>query len=189
MVDIHSEYRNFVPPEWVYPTVQRLLASLSDAHTRGLASIVLTECVIATTREGSRRMRRTRKGIPLGLYHPAWMGELPWIELVVDQIVTQLPPSPFSKLQIYRDYAVGRVLFHEIGHHLETTIGSAARTGEPAAEAWQRRLWRQHLQQRYWYFRPLKFLFRWLRQFARFMAARQRARSGTESSNPTILKS
>lgn len=129
-------------------------------------------------------MRRNRKGTPLGLYHPAWMGELPWIELVADEIVARLRLPLFRKLQIYRDHTVGRVLFHEIGHHLETTIGSAGRTGEPAAEAWQERLWRQHMRQRYWYLRPLKFLFRWLGQFARFMAARARAQRGRK-----ILKS
>jgi hypothetical protein len=54
-----------------------------------------------------------------------------------------------------RDFAIGRVLFHEIGHHLDATVGSVRRTGERGAEAWEARLSPIHLRRRYGYLRPL----------------------------------
>jgi hypothetical protein len=46
-------------------------------------------------------------------------------------------PGPLGRLQITRDLIVGRVLYHEIGHHLDVTLGSVGRGGEHGAEAWQ----------------------------------------------------
>jgi hypothetical protein len=50
---------------------------------------------------------------------------------------------------------VSQTLFHEIGHHLDATLGSAARSQESAAEDWCRRLSRMHFRKRYWYLRPV----------------------------------
>jgi hypothetical protein len=40
---------------------------------------------------------------------------------------------------------VGRVLFHEVGHHLDATLGSVGRTGEGSAHAWEARLSSRYL--------------------------------------------
>jgi hypothetical protein len=58
-----------------------------------------------------------------------------WIEIVVDDIVAELSVWPLANWQFARDGGVGPVLFHEIGHHLDSTIGAEARSGEPAADA------------------------------------------------------
>jgi hypothetical protein len=69
-------------------------------------------------------------------------------------------------LQIFRDLEVGDVLYHEVGHHLHATVGSATRGGEEAAEYWRRRLSGIHFRRRYWYLRPV---FSVLRPFDKFL--------------------
>jgi hypothetical protein len=68
---------------------------------------------------------------------------------------------------------VGRVLFHEIGHHLDATLGSVGRTGEHGAEAWEARLSRGHFRRRYGYLRPLVPVFGILAGVARRLARRE----------------
>src|SRR5688572_1777939 len=124
-------------------TVERLIASLPETHCRGLGAIVLTDTHTTRSR-GTRRSRASRRGTVLGTYHRPWKGEPAWIELVVDEIVKDLP-RPLDRIGLVRDMTVGRVLFHEVGHHLDATVGSVGRTGEHGAEAWGRRLSRAYL--------------------------------------------
>ena len=176
MVAILSECNDYVEPHWFRRTIERLLSSLPDGYCQGLASIVLTEAVVATARKGARKSRANRRGIPLGRYHRAWNGQPAWVELVVDEIVKQLP-KPFDRVQITRDFVVGRVLFHEIGHHLDATVGSVGRTGERGAEAWEARLSRIHLRRRYGYLRPLSPVLAVFGRMARNLSRRE-ARDG-----------
>jgi hypothetical protein len=158
-------------------TVERLLASLPESHCRELAAIVLTETEVVRKRKGGRRSRRNRRGIILGSYHPAWNHEAAWIELVVDEIVKDLPKA-LELLPLVRELVVGRVLFHEVGHHLDATLGSVGRTGEGGAEAWEARLSRRYFRQRYRYLRPVIPALRAMARVARGIAARrQRMRS------------
>jgi hypothetical protein len=163
------------------PTVERLLASLPDGYCNGLGSIVLTRADIALGRK-RRRSRANRHGIPLGTYHPRWNGQPPWIELMVDQIVKQLHPA-LAWIPMFREYEVGRVLFHEIGHHLDATNRSVGRTGEHGAIAWEKRLSRCYMQQTYGYLRPYLRPFIPLlvaaANFTKMMAARVRRRRRT----------
>lgn len=154
MVPIHEDYATYIPPAWVRPTVLRLLSSLSEPLLQGLASIVLTDSPTAVGRGGlGRRQRKNRRRILLGRYHPGWDGHKPWIEIVVDTSVDDLPWR-VSRFQFAQDLFIARVLFHEIGHHLHGTIGSAERGGEPSAEAWRRRLSALYFKKRFWYLRP-----------------------------------
>jgi hypothetical protein len=134
-------------------------------------SVVLTEYAVAVTREGSRPMRRNRRGVPLGRYHRAWNTEPAWIELIVDEIVTDIP-ARLGWLRVTRDLAFGRVLFHEIGHHLDATAGSVGRTGENGAERWEARLSRDHFRAHYGYLRPFRPVFRLMARVARQLSRR-----------------
>lgn len=109
----------------------------------------------------------------LGTYHRPWKGEPAWIELVVDEIVKDLP-RPLDRIGLVRDMTVGRVLFHEVGHHLDATVGSVGRTGEHGAEAWGRRLSRAYLRRRYWYLLPLAPVFRIAARVGRAIKSRNR---------------
>jgi hypothetical protein len=172
MVVVREDYGEYSPPRWVRPTVERLLASLSEQHVGGLAEVVLTDAVTADTRK-ARRMRRSRHGKVWGRYHHAWSGNRAWIEIVVDRIVLA-SPKYLAWIQFVHDLTLGYVLFHEVGHHLDATVGAPARAGEPAAEAWQQRLFALHFAKRYWY---LKRVVPLMRGLARFMARRERRRA------------
>jgi hypothetical protein len=151
MVSVREDYSGYSPPRWVRPTVERLLSSLSEGHICGLSAIVLTDSATADSRK-VRRMRRNRAGIVLGRYHPYWAGHRAWIEIVVDRAVPTCPKY-LGWFQWARDMTIAGVLFHEVGHHLDATVGAGARGGEPAAEAWKLRLSTLHFATRYRYLR------------------------------------
>jgi hypothetical protein len=168
---IHSELSEETEPAWVRPTVQRLLASLPDGYCQGLGAIVLTRTDVSLRRK-RRRSRATRKVGVLGLYHPRWGGQPPWIELLIDEIVKGYP-RPLLWIRPLRDLVVGRVLYHEIRHHLDATNRSVGRTGEHGAIAWEQKLTHRYLRQKYSYLRPLAPVFALLARFAKMMAASQ----------------
>jgi hypothetical protein len=182
MIPIREDYDAYSPPRWVRPTVERLLACLSAGHVGGLSAVVLTDAATADARK-TRRMRKNRRGVPLGRYHAAWSGEKAWVEIVVDRIVPTCPRH-LVMFQWARDLTLAQVLFHEVGHHLDATVGAPARSGEPAAEAWRRRLTAVHFRRRYWYFRPAVPLLRLFALFARHMARRERGRAAAGRDHP-----
>jgi hypothetical protein len=161
MLRIRENYEDYEPPVWVARTVERLLSSLSAGHVSGLSGVVLTE----STKIGkgkSRRVegRKSARNRCLGMYQHKRHGEPAAIFLVVDNILDDDPHLHW--LQFWRDSILGDVLFHEIGHHLHATVGSAASGGEASANEWRRRLWRIHLWRKYWYLRPIVKPVRWL---------------------------
>jgi hypothetical protein len=93
------------------------------------------------------------------------------VELVVDNILPPALPRVLLWFQVIRDARIAATLYHEIGHHLDSTIGAATRQGEAAADDWQMRLMTLHMRKRYWYLHPLGRLFGPL--FARWMLARR----------------
>jgi hypothetical protein len=156
MLPVREDYKTYIPPAWIKHTVCELLESLSVEHVGGLFSIVLTES--AQIRKGKTRRVAGRKYALkecLGFYRGRWRGEPPAIFLVVDNII-RTRPTWFWRLPLAGDVALGAVLFHEIGHHLNATVGSLAGGEEASAEEWKRRLSRIHLRRKYWYLRPLR---------------------------------
>ena len=151
MTPIHEDYLNYRPPAWVIKTVRRLLESLPDRQLDGLSAIVVTES--ARVRKG-RTLRLAGKKYAMkdcfGFYRPRWRGEPPAIFLIIDNILDAKPPEqvwmPFE-----REFRVGGVLFHEVGHHLNHTRRSVAAGEEASAEEWQRRLGRIYFSTKYWY--------------------------------------
>jgi hypothetical protein len=181
MVPIREDYQDYIAPRWFQRTVERLLGSLPSAHTQGLSAIMLTNSTRAMRREQKRSSRRHRRGVPIGRYHPAWRGERAWVELIVDRIVADIP-KPLLQVQFVRDLVVGRVLYHEIGHHLHETVGPAARGSEPSAEAWHWRLSRLHTRKQYAYIRLLVRPIRVVIRALNWVTSRPHRRSGVKSS-------
>jgi hypothetical protein len=177
MPPIREDYQNYRPPAWVSRIVKQLLHSLADQHVAGLSAIVLTES--ALIRKGrSRRVAGKKYAMKecLGFYRRRWQGEPPAIFLIVDNIVGGKPPLCW-RLPFSRDIFLGEVLFHEVGHHLNATVGSLAGGEEASAEEWERRLWRIHFRTKYWYLRPvirpLRFVAGWLLKILRSRAQRR----------------
>ena len=159
LITINENYRGYAPPHWIRRTVERLLASLPDGYQNGLSAIVLTSS--AHDGHGGRRSRSNRHNEALGVYRGGAHRESASIELIVDRIVSDIP-QPVRWIRLVRDIAVGRVLFHEIGHHLTEVVGPLGRNGELSAEAWRSRLSGRYFRAQYAYLRPAVPALRWI---------------------------
>jgi len=155
MIQVHERSEGNGAPKWMSSTVERLLESVPEDLLGGLGSVVLTTSASIgrgkTHRVGGRKYYRSDCR---GFYHAGARGELAWIELVTDNMLAGWP-KPVLALQFARDVVVSETLYHEVGHHLHTTVGSRGRSDEAAADDWRRRLTRGHFTKRYWYLRPL----------------------------------
>jgi hypothetical protein len=155
MLEISESYRSSSPPKWMHSTVDRLLSSLPAQFLNGLGTVVLTDSESVgrgrTHRVGGRKYNRRDCR---GFYHASTRRETAWIELVADNIVAGVPRSALA-VSLVRDLLVSQTLFHEIGHHLDATLGSRVPGSEAAAEDWCRRLSTTYFRTRYWYLTPL----------------------------------
>ena len=59
-----------------------------------------------------------------------------------------LPPL-LLRSKFIADVFLAKTVFHEVGHHLDATIGSPSRTGEQAADSWSDILRRQYFRKQY----------------------------------------
>lgn len=174
MATVHESYREYRAPRWIRPTVDRLLASIPAAHLSGLGTVVLTDAAAIGVGKTQRVAgRKYDRNACLGFYHRKRGGTPASIEIVVDNAVAGWPAFALQ-LNLFRDLVLARVLFHELGHHLDATIGAAAPSGEAAAEDWGRRLRRLYFRRRYWWLRPFAVAFR---PVARWMHRRAQSRT------------
>lgn len=157
MIDIHENYKAFLPPPWFRPTVERLLESLPPEHLGGLQSVVLTNSAsIGRGKTHRVRGRKFQRKDCRGFYYRQWRGQPAWIQLVTDNVVNGSDfPTFLLRFQLFRDLAVAEPLYHEVGHHLHETVGSATPGGKEAAEYSRKRLSKIHVRIRYWYLRPI----------------------------------
>src|SRR5688572_9355952 len=145
--------------------------SLRAEHLGGLKSVVLTDSA-SIGRGKTRRVagRKFDRNACCGFYYQAWRGQPAWIQLIADNILAGYP-APLLRVQLFRDLEVANALYHEVGHHLHETVGSATHGGEEAAEYWRKRLFHIHFRHRYWYLRPiilvLKTPVRFLQRYVR----------------------
>jgi hypothetical protein len=169
MIPTRENYKDYVPPKYAQVTIAKLLVNLPARCLSGLECVVLTN---ATAIGKGKTIRVTgRKYLRkdcLGFYHPKSKREHPWIEIVVDNIVATFPPSGVPRLvwsiPFFREMRFAETLLHEIGHHLNHTMGPLARGGEATAEAWRKRLLGLYMRKVYWYLVPLAHL---IKQFRR----------------------
>ena len=164
MAEIAENYKDYEPPEFVRGSIERLLRSLSPEHVAGLESIVLTNSVAVGRGKTHRiRGRKYQRNTCRGFYHCATQRERAWIEVIVDTTIGPLPRALLLTNAV-PDFLLAQALYHEVGHHLDATVGSASRTGEAAAEDWRRRLTKIHMRRRYWYLFPLLVVLRFIFQ-------------------------
>lgn len=149
MTAVYENYRDYDPPHFVRPTVTKLLAGLPQNHLSSLYSVVLTNS--AAIGKGKTRRVSGKKHLRrecLGFYHAAYKSEPPSVDLLVDNILAASSRDGAAVLMAFpicREMAFARTLFHEVGHHLDHTIGAPAPTGEAAAEKWCDLLMRSYL--------------------------------------------
>jgi hypothetical protein len=157
LLTIHENYKNYSPPRGVRSAIEKLLSAVPEEFQAGLESVVLTNSDSVgkgkTRRVKGRKYRQQSCG---GFYHRRHKGERPWIEIVVDNTLGDTPPLVLG-IPLIREMMLAGTLFHELGHHLDVTVGSPAPSGEAAAEAWRQRLSKSYLRKHYWYLAvPLK---------------------------------
>jgi len=164
-IPIYENYGTYKPKMPASKIVRRLLDTMPPEYLRGLGSIVVSSQTALSRRERRKKSWSRGKKIPrehiLGYYGPAWQGQPAFIELYVDRICLRLP-RPLTWVGLVRDMVVGRVLFHEIGHHLHFTSRPEFREREDVADKWERELLRTAILKRHRYARSLRPLFRFL---------------------------
>jgi hypothetical protein len=171
-VSLREFYNDYVPPRYVFKTVRTLLNSIPEKYVRGLDCVVLTNQSGLPRRDRlgktTSRKRRLPQSSVAGRYHPAWQGKLPWIEIFVDKICTEPPNGGglirrwLGTLPLTREFLLGRVLFHEVGHHAHATVAPEHREKEDVADAWARRLSKNFIRNKYWYLVPVRKPMAWL---------------------------
>lgn len=133
--------------------VVRGLRDVPDDLVTGLAEIVLRDHASLSQKE-TEVLALSRSGrVPLqalrGVYYPSAAG--PRIEIFVDAIASEWPSS-FLFLPFVRDYIVLKVLYHEIGHHIEFRRGAADKSSgrsEAKADQWSNDLLRHYFRAQY----------------------------------------
>jgi hypothetical protein len=156
---VFENYKNYTPPHGVKASVEKLLLGTPKEYLGGLESVVLTNSE-AIGKGTTRRVqgRKYRRNHCAGFYHPRFKRNRPWIEIIVDNTVGDTPRM-LMWIPLIREGMLSGTLFHELGHHLDVTVGAPAPTGEAAAEAWSKRLSKRYFQKRYWYIlKPLRLL-------------------------------
>ncbi|HEY0156277.1 MAG TPA: hypothetical protein VGF28_03205 [Thermoanaerobaculia bacterium] len=71
----------------------------------------------------------------------------------MDNVLSDSPPV-LLRLPVFQDLALASTLYHEIGHHIASTVGGT-HDREKAADEWSRTLARNHFRHRYWYLNPV----------------------------------
>lgn len=157
-VRIVEAYKDFVPPSRLPSAVRRMLAVLPAKYLGGLGSVVLTNLAFLNHDRRRKKTRSRGRKVPVrgvrGLYHRRWRGEPAWIEIFVDATFSHVPASMLW-IPLVRDFELGEVLFHELGHHVHLTKKRVYRETEDVAEAWRRTFNRSFLRRRYWVLLPL----------------------------------
>jgi len=137
--------------------------NLPNRYLSGLQSVILTNSLAI----GSGKTRRVKgkkylRKECLGFYHRKWNDQEAWIEIVVDNVIAAFfrpdMPRVLSRVPFLQQMAFSDALYHEVGHHLDHTIGAPAPGGEAAAEAWKNRLVGSYFRKHYWYLLPFLWL-------------------------------
>ena len=142
-INIVEQYRDWTPPIKLTPIIEGLLYSIPQMYLAGLGTVVVSNASGLNRkrrREKTRsRGRKLRTSEALGLYHYAYQGEPPWIELFVDNIF-KTEPGIAWRVPFWRDWRIGHTLYHELGHHIHAVQAPEFREKEDVADDWAEEL-------------------------------------------------
>lgn len=160
---IQEIYKDYTPSVNVKKTVQILLQYVSPQDLAHLQSIILTNTAALSR---ARKRQRSSSGASisdvLGRCHYRCKGQLAYIEIFVDNILNS--GSWYDlRIPMLRNLMFAKVLYHEIGHHVQVISNSKLIKEEAFADKYATRLKKRFLQQNYRYLRPfVPFLLRLL---------------------------
>ena len=163
---IAASFRDYDPPFDAMPIVRRMLDSVPEKYLLSINEVVLTNANgLSRSRRRSitkSRKRKVKIAEAMGLYHPGWQGKPAWIEIFIDNTLKGWERGFWFKVPLVREFVIGDVLFHEIGHHIHFSIRPEFRETEDVADVWKVKLQRNYNRQRsHWLWR----LFRFVRPF------------------------
>jgi hypothetical protein len=174
-IPIHENYGAYKPRIKARKIIANLLASVEPGYLRGLGSVVLSS-QNQLSRAGRRKKFLSRGSkVPsahvLGYYSQHWKGQPAFIEIYIDRILA-LYPAFLLRVPTIGFMLIGKVLFHELGHHLHATSHPEFKQKEDVADAWSKRLMKAAFHKRYRSFVPvLKPIYKTLAFSARGVAA------------------
>lgn len=157
-IEIKEAYRDYAPPFNASAVVRGLLRTVPDKYLNGLDCVVLTNISALSRRDRvgkvwSRKRKFSKAGV-LGFYHHGSRNSSPYIELRVDAIIESTERGAMW-IPFLRTVAFGHVLFHEIGHHIHSTIRPQHDEKEDVADTWAGKLNANFIRKKYWYALPV----------------------------------
>ena len=168
---IQEVYNNYTPPFSIQRTVDNILTYVPEKHLLGLSSIILTNKDALSRKKRKTKSWHRKHKIALentnGSYYQKWKKEPARIELIVDNILNDMP-SFLRCIPYYRNMTVAGVLHHELGHHIHRTQLPENKEKEDVANKWRDRLNARYGRRKYWYLLPIFFcLFILLKPFVK----------------------
>jgi hypothetical protein len=149
-------YRDYSPPFDASRAVRLLLHHVPAKYLAGIRSVTLTNSrSTRLLRRGKVRWRnrKVKKADCLGFYRAGH------VTLLIDKILLDCPWY-LLLLHILPTYAIGEVLYHEIGHHIHRTQRRDVRDKEFVADEWGKKLLGAFVRKRYWYLSPVAAAYR-----------------------------
>lgn len=151
---VREVYKNYLPPADVAKSISILLRYVPPVYLSGLSEIVLTN---TGSLSRTRRREKTASGSPTpevgGLYRQQWKGQSARIEIFVDNVLRGWPKL-IIKIPFFRNITLADVLYHEIAHHIQSTLKPERSDREDFARKWELKLSRAFILKRYWYLQP-----------------------------------
>jgi len=157
-IPIHENYGDYKPGVNTRRIVKKLIASIEPEYLQSLGSIVLSsQCHLPRKKRRKKFLSRGSKFSTSEIqayYHAQWRGQPAFIELYIDKI---LAPLPFwiRRFPLIGFFTIGKVFFHELGHHIHRTRRPEFKEKEDVADQWSRKLMKSAFRKRYRYAVPI----------------------------------
>ncbi len=142
------------PPVNVKKTFHVLLEYVPLEDLAHLESIVLTNtAALSRKRKRKRRSSRAPLSDVLGRCYQRWKDQPAYIELYVDNILGDVSWYDL-RLPMFRNLMFAKILYHEIGHHVQIISNVKFVKEEVFAKKYAFRLKKRLSRERYWHLRP-----------------------------------
>lgn len=117
---VTESYGTYVPRGNIIAIVDGLMDYVPGNFYVGLQEICLTDSsTLSQSKMRSKTTEQIRIGQVKALYWPASTSAPARIEIFLDKVLNQLP-TLLGKMMFFKEIVIAEVLFHELGHHLQS---------------------------------------------------------------------